>query len=127
MKRNAVVVVAVMMALQVAFGGPLLFFLFKAVPTFELMFAEMGGALPLPTILVLDLSRLLRTYWWLSLPLGCLGFALDAAVLVYTAWRCRPWVSVVLGLLAVGALNLGSLLVVAAMYQPIFSLAGAVR
>src|SRR5919107_3706361 len=34
------------------------------IPTFESMFASVGLALPLPTRIVIMMSRFLKTYWW---------------------------------------------------------------
>jgi type IV pilus assembly protein PilC len=39
--------------------------LLKVVPTFEAMFAEFGGALPGPTQVVVDLSALLQSSWYI--------------------------------------------------------------
>jgi type IV pilus assembly protein PilC len=47
------------------------------IPTFEHMFAEVGLALPLPTRIVITMSKILLGYWWLML--ACIvggGFAL---------------------------------------------------
>lgn len=41
--------------------------LLKVVPTFEAMFAEFGGALPGPTQLVVDLSAMLQSSWYIIL------------------------------------------------------------
>jgi type IV pilus assembly protein PilC len=37
------------------------------IPTFQTMFASAGIALPLPTRIVIGLSHLLKTYWWVLL------------------------------------------------------------
>jgi len=37
------------------------------IPTFEHMFAEVGIALPLPTRIVIGLSKILLGYWWLMI------------------------------------------------------------
>jgi type IV pilus assembly protein PilC len=38
------------------------------VPVFQKMFAEMGATLPLPTIIMIKLSGLIRGYWYILLP-----------------------------------------------------------
>ncbi len=43
------------------------------VPQFEAIYAQLGGELPLPTRLLLGVSRLARTYWYLVLGGGLLG------------------------------------------------------
>ncbi len=43
------------------------------IPVFETMFASVGLALPLPTRIVMGLSRFLKTYWW-AIGMGAFGF-----------------------------------------------------
>ncbi|OGH60579.1 MAG: hypothetical protein A3G34_10625 [Candidatus Lindowbacteria bacterium RIFCSPLOWO2_12_FULL_62_27] len=40
------------------------FLLFKIIPTFGKMFEDMGVKLPLPTRIVLEMSKILVEYWW---------------------------------------------------------------
>jgi len=49
-----------------------IFLLIFVIPTFKAMFEGFGAALPLPTVIILDLSRLMITYWYLLLgiPVG---------------------------------------------------------
>ncbi len=49
-----------------------IFLLVFVIPTFKAMFEGFGAALPLPTVIILDLSRLMITYWYLLLgiPVG---------------------------------------------------------
>jgi len=49
-----------------------IFLLIFVIPTFKAMFDGFGAALPLPTVIILDLSRLMITYWYLLLgiPVG---------------------------------------------------------
>lgn len=99
----------------------------SVVPPFEAMFADFGTALPWPTDLVLRLSRNLRTTWWLLPPAALLGLALDVGLL----WLAGRWKGSIaclgLGALIAGAQLLAGLLIVAALYLPIFALAEAVR
>jgi type II secretory pathway component PulF len=37
------------------------------LPKFSIIFAELGGALPLPTRMLLSFSGGLRSYWWVAL------------------------------------------------------------
>jgi len=46
-------------------GGATTFMLLFIIPTFAKMFNDFGGALPLPTRIVLSLSNLLKHWWWL--------------------------------------------------------------
>ena len=47
------------------------------IPVFEDMFASVGLALPLPTRIVIGLSKFLRTYWWVLMAGGAAaGYAL---------------------------------------------------
>ena len=47
--------------------GATVFMLMFIIPTFAKMFTDFGGDLPLPTKIVLGLSDLLRSKWWLML------------------------------------------------------------
>jgi type IV pilus assembly protein PilC len=55
--------------LTVALGATA-FMLIFIIPTFAKMFTEFGGELPLPTKIVLTLSHLLQSYWWVALLAG---------------------------------------------------------
>lgn len=55
--------------LVVVGGGAVAFLLTFVVPKFTQIFKEMGQNLPIPTIILLSISNLLRTYWWILLGL----------------------------------------------------------
>jgi type IV pilus assembly protein PilC len=44
--------------------GATAFMLIFIIPTFAKMFTDFGGELPLPTAIVLQMSNLLRAWWW---------------------------------------------------------------
>jgi type IV pilus assembly protein PilC len=44
--------------------GATCFMLIFIIPTFAKMFTDFGGELPLPTAIVLGMSKFLRTFWW---------------------------------------------------------------
>ncbi|MEJ1968512.1 MAG: type II secretion system F family protein [Rhizomicrobium sp.] len=46
-------------------GLSIVFVLLFVLPQFAPLFAQAGKALPLPTVIALETSDLLRTYWWL--------------------------------------------------------------
>ena len=97
------------------------------VPSFEGLFAEMGTALPAPTILTIDASHLFRSWWFLWVPLLALGGLVDLAHLASLA-RFGGWLwSVLLGLLEAAALLAVPLLMAASLYLPIFTMAQAVQ
>ena len=63
--REEIVSALIYPAILVAVGGgSVALMLLFVVPRFALIFADMGGALPLPTRALLWLSRWLRGYWW---------------------------------------------------------------
>jgi len=110
-------------ALVLATVAELLFW----VPTFEVMLAEMGTALPAPTVLTIDASHLFRSWWFLWLPLMALGGLADLAHLTLLA-RLGGWVwSLLLGLLEAAALLAVPLLIGVSLYLPIFAMAQAVQ
>lgn len=58
-------------------GASIILLLTFVLPRFSVIFAELGGALPLPTQILLSFSNGLRDYWWLVL------LALIAAWIVF--------------------------------------------
>jgi len=50
--------------LTVAGGGSIIFLLTFVLPRFSSIFAELGGALPLSTKVILTFSNGLKSYWW---------------------------------------------------------------
>src|SRR5687767_6169044 len=45
-------------------GGAIIVLLVFVIPTFQRMFAEAGIPLPLPTRIVIGMSKILQGYWW---------------------------------------------------------------
>ncbi len=43
------------------------------VPQFESIYAQLGGTLPLPTRILLNMSRAMRSYWYIAIG-GTIGF-----------------------------------------------------
>ncbi|MFN8543060.1 MAG: type II secretion system F family protein [Candidatus Binatia bacterium] len=63
--------------LTVAMGGSILILLVYVLPKFEVLFGEMGRALPPSAAFIMAVSRLIRGYWWagvLLLAVAVLGF-----------------------------------------------------
>ena len=56
-----------------------IFLLLFVIPTFKAMFEGFGAALPLPTAIVLEISRLVRSYFWV-------GIGVVVAVIVGIRW-----------------------------------------
>src|SRR5262245_14150385 len=67
--QGAMVYPAVVMAVAI---GATSFMLIFIIPTFAKMFSDFGGELPLPTQIVLVLSNILRSFWWVGV-LGAVG------------------------------------------------------
>jgi type IV pilus assembly protein PilC len=59
--KGAMVYPSAVLCVAVLVIGSLLLFV---IPVFQKMFADMGGTLPAFTQLVINMSDLLRTYWW---------------------------------------------------------------
>jgi type IV pilus assembly protein PilC len=55
-------------------GAAITVLLLFVIPTFESMFASVGLALPLPTRIVIALSKFLQGYWWALIIGGFVGF-----------------------------------------------------
>lgn len=72
------VVVLVLIVLIVA--GMMLF----VVPIFENMYADLGGSLPLPTQVLIGISGILTTFWWVFVALTA------GAVFLFRRWKATP-------------------------------------
>ena len=55
-------------------GAAITVLLLFVIPTFESMFASVGLALPLPTRIVIGMSKFLQGYWWALIAGGFFGF-----------------------------------------------------
>jgi general secretion pathway protein F len=53
--------------LMITSGISIIILLTYVLPKFSLIFAELGGALPLPTQILLAVSNTLKSYWWIAL------------------------------------------------------------
>jgi len=51
--------------LIVTSGLSIIILLTYVLPNFSVIFAELGGALPLPTQILLSVSNILKAYWWI--------------------------------------------------------------
>jgi general secretion pathway protein F len=57
-------------------GLSIIILLIYVLPKFSVIFAELGSSLPLPTEILLTVSRGLRSYWWVFLAAGIGGWLL---------------------------------------------------
>src|SRR5512133_2516602 len=69
--KGAMIYPGVIMSVAVIAICVLLIFV---IPTFERMFASVGLALPLPTRVVIGMSKFLTAYWWMLIVAGVVGF-----------------------------------------------------
>ncbi len=74
--KSALTYPVVVLALAVILTTVMLIFI---VPIFVGMFAELGGELPLPTRILLGLSNLVTSFWWLLL------------IAPFAAWKAFAW------------------------------------
>ncbi|HKZ04035.1 MAG TPA: type II secretion system F family protein [Methylomirabilota bacterium] len=58
-------------------AGAVVFLMTFVIPRFADIFRDLGGAIPLPTQVLLDVSEVFQRYWW-AMGLGALGLALGA-------------------------------------------------
>ena len=65
-------------------GIAILVLLIFVIPVFEEMFASVGLPLPLPTRIVIGMSRFLKTYWWL------LGAGIAGGVVLLKRYYATP-------------------------------------
>lgn len=73
--REHIVSALIYPAILVATGGLSMIVLFIFVlPKFSVIFAELGGALPLPTRMLISIGNGLKASWWMLLPLMLAGW-----------------------------------------------------
>jgi hypothetical protein len=125
--RSLLIGVAAVAAVHATLGLGDLLLMFAVVPEFARMFAEFGSALPVPTVLVLDLERWARSFWWLLPPLGALVLALDAGLHWLAGRRLGLGACLGLGALLAAAQLLAPALGMLGLYMPMFLLVEAVR
>lgn len=93
--REHIVSALIYPAILVATGGLSMIVLFIFVlPKFSVIFAELGGALPLPTRMLISIGNGLKASWWMLLPLMLAGwFAARHYITTTTGGRYR-WDSI---------------------------------
>jgi len=79
--RSAMMYPVAVFGLVVVIVSAMLLFI---VPMFEGLYADLGGSLPVPTRLLLQISAAIQSSWWL-----CLGMAVGALV-GFRKWRSTP-------------------------------------
>jgi general secretion pathway protein F len=60
--------------LMITSGISIIVLLTFVLPKFTVIFAELGGALPLPTQILLAFSNTLKSYWWIVLSAAIAGY-----------------------------------------------------
>ncbi len=62
--------------LMITSGISIIVLLTFVLPKFTVIFAELGGALPLPTQILLAFSNTLKSYWWIVLAAAIAGYVI---------------------------------------------------
>jgi len=98
--REHIISALIYPAILVATGGVSMIVLFIFVlPKFSVIFAELGGALPLPTRMLISVGNGLKASWWVLLPVMVMGWlSLRHYISKTTAGRYR-WDSIKLRLM----------------------------
>lgn len=65
-------------------AGAIVFLLTFVIPRFQVIFADLGQAIPLPTQILIQVSSVVRDYWWVGVPV-VLGL-----VLAWRVWVSQP-------------------------------------
>jgi type II secretion system protein F len=86
-------------------AGAIVFLMTFVIPRFAVIFKDLGQAIPLPTQILMAVSAVLTTYWWVG------AIAITVAVLGWRVWTSTPqgrgsWDRVILRLPIVGAVAL---------------------
>lgn len=73
--KDHIVSVMIYPAILIATSGlSIVVLLTYVLPKFSVIFAELGGALPVPTQILLAFSNALKTYWWVFIAAGAAGW-----------------------------------------------------
>jgi general secretion pathway protein F len=91
--------------ITMASAGAIVFLLAFVVPRFAVIFSDLGQTIPLPTQILLQVSAVVRTYWWVG------GLAVMAAIVGWRVWTSTPegrlaWDRTVLQIPLVGDISL---------------------
>jgi len=70
--------------LSVVGTGVIIFILTFVLPRFSTIFADMGGALPISTQIILWVSSMIRNFWWMML------LAIGAVALIFGKYKSTP-------------------------------------
>jgi general secretion pathway protein F len=79
------------------------FLLTFVIPRFQIIFADLGQAIPLPTQILIQVSSAMRDYWWVGVPV-VLGLVLAWRVWVSTPDGRMQWDTLLLRFPVVGRL-----------------------
>jgi general secretion pathway protein F len=73
--KDHIISVMIYPAILIATSGlSIVVLLTYVLPKFSVIFAELGGALPVPTQILLAFSNALKTYWWVALAICIAGW-----------------------------------------------------
>jgi type IV pilus assembly protein PilC len=79
--KSAMAYPVVVLALIIMIVSGMLLFV---VPIFEDMYADLGGSLPLPTRILIGISSIITTFWWIVLG------AIIGGVVAFRRWKRTP-------------------------------------
>src|SRR5437870_8626224 len=101
---EAVITAVAYPAVVFTFGiGAIIFLMTFVIPRFATIFADLGQAIPLPTQILLTVSAIFSSYWWVGVLL------VFAAMLAWRMWTGSPqgrlqWDQTLLGIPRLGPL-----------------------
>jgi general secretion pathway protein F len=101
---EAVITAVAYPAVVFTFGiGAIIFLMTFVIPRFATIFADLGQTIPLPTQILLTVSAIFQSYWWVGVLLAL------AAMLAWRMWTGSPkgrlqWDQTILGLPLIGPL-----------------------
>lgn len=84
-------------------AAAVVFLLTFVIPRFQIIFADLGQAIPLPTQILIEVSTAIRDYWWIGVPV-VLGIVLGWRVWVSMPDGRLRWDQLLLTLPVVGRL-----------------------
>ena len=120
------IVAGLMLGLHAALAAAVLGVLVTVVPSFAMMFAEVGAELPVPTQLVILVSDFVLGSPLVVGGLGCVLALLDAALIGDLWWKDLRKGLIGLAVVSAGTVVLTPLLFLVGLYLPIFQITRAV-
>lgn len=117
--RVGEIITTVLLGLAAIPFGQAVYVTVFVVPKFKAMFEDFGSKLPLPTQIMIEMSDLIREFWFLAIPLLGTAIVLAWFVTWKVNWRGGLAIAVVGGLLSLAYISLSGIMLFTPLVQVI--------